>query len=488
MKLKIKKLGIKTGGHLVALLHEKNLQELDIVPGDRIEIKKGKKKYVAIVDSTNQETTIKKNEIGLFTELINGELKEKLTLEIKPQSINAIKEKLDGKELTNEETKEIIKDLIENRLTEIETTYFIAGCYKNGMTLNESKYLTEAIVNGSKKLEFKGEKVVDKHCIGGVPSNRTTMVVVPIIATAGLLIPKTSTRSITSVAGTADTMEVLAPIKHTKEQIKAIVKKTNGCMVWGGTLDLASADDMLIKFERTLSLDPQGILLASILAKKASVGAKYVLIDIPIGPQAKVKTKKEAKELKNKFIRLGKKLDIKVKVMFSDGSEPIGNGIGPALEARDVLLVLQNNGPKDLRKKSLKMAGMIMQMAGIKFAKLKAYKILRSGKAYEKMKEIIKAQGGNEHITPERIKLGQWTTKIKAKKTGRVIAINNKILTRIGKRTGAPNEKGAGIYLHKKKNQIVEKGQPLYTIYAEKEEKKDMAEQLAKENSGYTIK
>ena len=492
MKLKVKHLGIKTGGPLIAILNKKDLHELDVIPGGRVNIGKGKNVCTATTNIAIKRNTVAPGEIGVYTEVLEKvRLKKGNYAEVKrahkPLSIQFIRKKLEGEKLTKKEISTIIQDIINNNLTDVETTYFVAACYKNGLNLDESTSLSQAIVEAGGKLDINAKKIMDKHCIGGVPSNRTTMIIVPILAAAGLIVPKTSTKSITSVAGTADTMEVLAPIKHSKEEIKKIVKKTNACMVWGGTLDLASADDLLIQYEKAMSIDPEGILLASILSKKVSVGATHALIDIPIGKEAKIQTKEEARKLKNKFIKLGKKLKIKVKVMITDGSEPIGNGLGPALEAKDVILVLQNNGPQDLRKKSLKMAAKIMEMAGIKFSKRKAKKILESGKAYEKMKEIIKAQGGNPNIKPESIKLGEFTRKIKAPKTGKLTDISNKRLTRIAKATGAPRDQGSGIYLYRKKGQIVEKGQVLYTIYAETKEKLENAAKIAKNSPGIKI-
>ena len=276
-------------------------------------------------------------------------------------------------------------------------------------------------------------------------------------------------------SGTADCVEVFAPVSHSKQKIIEIVKKTNGCMVWGGTLDLASADDKLIKLEKPLSLDPEGFLLASILAKKASEDCNHVLIDIPIGIEAKIKTEERAKDLAKKFIILGDKLKIKVKVIITNGAEPIGKGIGPALEAIDVLQVLKNNGPEDLKKKSVFMAGMILEMAGIKNGKQKAIEILESGLAYKKFQEIIKAQGGNPNIKVENIKLGQYKYNFTANKAGKIKYISNKLICKIAKIAGAPQDKGAGIYINKKLNDKVIKNEILFTIYAESKDKLEFA-------------
>ncbi len=472
MKLKTKIISITTKGPLIAVLSQKDAHALDIEPLDRIKITKGEKEKVVAVDIAFGNKEIKPNEIGVFLEvaaelnLKNNDIVE-VKVEPKPKSILYIKKKLDKQELTKNEIDLIIKDLLENKLTEIEATYFVSGCYANGMTLDESAHLAEAIVNNSGKIKFRHRIVTDVHSIGGLAGNRTTPVIVPIVAAAGLIIPKNFTRAITSASGSADTCEVLMPVSHTKEKIIQIVRKTNGCLVWGGTLDLASADDKLIQLEKILNLDPEGIMLASILSKKSAVDSSHILIEIPVGPEAKIDNKKTAKELAKKFIILGSKLDMKIKVLITDGSSPVGNGIGPALEARDILLVLENKGPEDLRKKSVFMAGLILEMAGIKDGQKKALNILASGKALEKLREIIKAQGGNPFISQEKIKLGNFTYTFTSSKDGKIKTISNKLVNRIAKAAGSPIDKGAGIYLHKKINEKAKKKEPLFTVYAE---------------------
>lgn len=471
MEFKVKKIFISSGGPLVCVLNSKDADKLILRALDRVKLKKGRKEIVAIVDITH-DSYIKKGEVGLFEEVIkvfNVKDKEKIVVEHQPspRSLKYIRKKLDGKKLSKHDVDEIVGDIITNRLSEIEMTYFTSGVYTHGLTLYESVYLTEAIVASGKQLDIDAYPICDKHAIGGVPGNRTTPIVVSIVAAAGFTIPKTSTRSITSVSGTADTVEVLAPVTHNIDDIKKIVKKTGACIVWGGTLELASADDKLIKIERPLGLDPEGFLLASILAKKAAVKATHILIDIPIGKGAKIEDKKKAKALERKFEQLGKLLGMNTNVIITDGTQPIGNGIGPALEARDILLVLQNRGPKDLKEKSVKMAGLLLKMVGVKNSKKKALELLESGMAYKKFKEIIKAQGGNPDIKPEQINIGKYKYNFKAVKKGKISYIDNKMLTRVAKLAGAPESKGTGVYLNVHLKDKVKKGDIVFTLYAE---------------------
>lgn len=482
MKLKVKDVDIASGGIFIAVLHEKDALDLAIHASDRIFIKRVRtnKHITAVADIATGG--VKQGEIGLFEEgLKKLEVKNNDSVEVEcgrpPSSLQIIKDKLDGKTLTEDQINLIIEDIIENRFSEKEMTYFVSGCYTQGLTLKETAHLTKAIVKSGAQLKFNDKIILDKHCIGGVPNNRTTMIVVPILAALGYKIPKTSSRSITSPAGTADTMEVLAPVNHTEIKIKHIVQKTNGCVAWGGNTSLAAADDKLIRVRHPLKIDPEGMLLASILAKKKAVGATHVLIDIPYGYGAKIGSKKEAKRLGQKFKRLSNKLDMKIRVILTDGSQPIGNGIGPALEAIDVISVLKSDGPNDLRAKSVYMATELLRMLKVKNAHKKVIKTLNSGKAYEKFQEIIQAQGGKKHISIPKAK---YFHAVLAKSHGKVKSINNKAISNIATNAGAPQEKAAGLYLRVNKNQKVKKGETLFTIYSNSKNKLKYAIKTAK--------
>ena len=486
MKLRVRVMKIVTGGPFVIIINSKDAQVLDLEVLGRVRIRGKKRDVVAVADLAADELFVKQGEIVLLWDLAQelgvkeGEELE-IHTEINPRSLMFIKKKLDGKGLNESEVSEIIKDLVENALTEVETTFFVAGCYRNGLSLDESAFLTKAIVRNGGRLNFEKKPVLDKHSIGGISGNRTTMIVVPIIAAAGFFIPKTSTRSISSPSGTSDTMEVLAPVAHSKEKIMSIVKKTKGCMVLGGTLDLASADDLLIKVERPLSLDPEGILLASIMAKKVAANVSHVVIDIPVGGEAKITSRKGARNLSGKFVALGRRVGIRVKAVITDGSEPIGWGVGPALEARDVLEVLHGRGPGDLRKKSLFLAASLLRMVGVKNAEKKVKDLLDSGAALKKMREIVGEQGGNAEITAEEIKVGKFVYEIRARMSGKISKVSNSLVCRIAKAAGAPANKGAGVLLNKKVKDSVKKGELVFKIYAESEEKLEYAKSLLKE-------
>ncbi len=495
MRFKVKKLHVSTGDLNVAVLNYLDARELTFHRGDRIRLKKGRKEAIAIIDTTNSEKVVPRGSIGLMDELLSYLKIYKGIVEVLPEpvpgSIELIKKKLDGKRLCYNEYVEIIHDILYNKLTPLETAYFISGIYTHKMSLDEIAFLTKAIVNTGDIFSLNHKKVMDKHCVGGVPGNRTTMIVVPIIAAANLYIPKTSSRAVTSPAGTADTMEVLCKVSFSLKEMKNIVKKTYGCLIWGGSLNLAPADDKIIGVEKPLSLDAESQLLASIMSKKKSVSATNVVIDIPFGKGAKVETRKKALHLKNMFQLLGRKLNIKTEVMLTDGSQPIGNGVGPLLEARDVLYVLSRNKkrPLDLEKKSLIIAGKLLELGrkakrfrGIKLAR----KILESGRAYEKFHEIVRAQHGIM-LEPDKIILARYKFDVKAPCSGKITNIDNKFISKIAVMAGAPKDKKAGIYLYKHKNDKVRYDDLLYTIYSESKEELNFALRQLKGYNGFMI-
>ena len=493
MKLKVKYTNIATGGILIAILNHYDAVKLDLHSGDRLKIKVGKKEAVVIVDISKHNKVVSKGRIGLFEEVVDKlRIKNNTLVHVeftgKPESVKHIHDKLLGKKLSYKELLHITKDITHDNLTDIEKTYFIGASFIHGLDIDEVINLTKAMVQTGDKLKFGGV-TLDKHCIGGVPNNRTSMIVVPILAAAGLTIPKTSSRAITSPAGTADTMECLTNVEISQNKIKRIVKKVGACLVHGGSINLAPADDKIIQVEHPLSIDAEGQLLASVMAKKYSVSANHVLIDIPMGPTTKVKNKKQAAHLKKMFETVGAKLKMNVKVIVTDGSQPIGNGVGPLLESQDVMEILQNEplAPKDLREKSLKMAGILFKMAGKTTTERAGYKlareILTSGKALAKMQELISAQG--------KVKKpfhGKYLFHVKTKTSGRIRNINCSDIAKIARMAGAPKDKGAGMYLHKKVGDKVLKGDILFTIYSHSSTKLCLAKDAMKERDAYTIK
>jgi len=485
VKNKVRLYDIETGRPIV-ILNDEDMAEMGIHVGDRIKIKKASETVTAMVDEST--TFVSPGEIGIFEEVRDAlVVAENDVVEVKatsrPKSIEFIKKKLRGEALHGHEIRSIVQDIVDNNLSDIELSAFIAAAYINGYDMDETVSLTSAMVESGEYVDFN-DQTLDKHCIGGVAGNRTTMIVVPIITAAGLTMPKTSSRAITSPAGTADTMEVLANVDFDINELKEIVSKTGGCIAWGGSVNLAPADDRIIRVEYPLSIDPEGQVLASVMAKKKSVDADYLVIDIPFGKGAKIEDMDEANHLASKFIELGRRLDIKTECVVTDGSSPIGWGIGPALEARDVLNVLAGKGPTDLANKSIELSAVLLELSGavVKGEGIKkATEILASGAAAKKMREIIAAQGGNPKIKPSDIKLGEQTFDVKSTIKGRVRYMDNKLISRVARAAGAPKDKEAGVFLHTNVGDDIKVGEKLFTIYSRVEEKLEEAVRLTEQ-------
>jgi len=486
MKLKIKELRFLTG-RPVCMIHEKTAEEMSLHVGHRVLIMRGKKKIISIVDTVSKILTQK--QIAVSDEIIQGlELNAGDIVEVevaeRPHSISLIKKKLKGEVLNKEEIKEIIDNIANNSLTEVEVAFFVSAVYSKGMNLSETKYLVDAMVSSGNKMKLKGV-VVDKHSIGGIAGNRTTPIVISICTAAGLVMPKTSSRAITSAAGTVDVIETIAKVNFSVKEIKEIILKTRGCFVWGGALGLAPVDDKIIRIEKIANIDSTAQLLASILSKKISVGSKYILIDIPYGNSAKVNLKK-ARELRKKFIILGKKFGLKINVLLTDGGEPIGNGIGPVLEIKDVIKVLrrEKDSPEDLEKKSVFLAGKLLELSkkakkgqGVKMAQ----EILDSGEAFKKFVQIVKAQKGDINNL-NKLKMPKFSFDVKAKKRTVIRHIDNAIINELGRTAGCPEDKEAGVYIHKKKGETAEKGEKILTVYSTSSEKLKQAKKFYEEN------
>jgi thymidine phosphorylase len=403
-------------------------------------------------------------------------------------SLKAVRKKISGESLPYDDYLGIAQDIVENRYSKIEMAAFLVACAETGMEREEVLSLTRAMVETGDRLEWGEQLVVDKHCIGGIPGNRTTLLVVPIVAAHGMLMPKTSSRAITSPAGTADTMEVMAAVNLGPQELRDIVRRERACIAWGGTARLAPVDDILISVERPLYLDSPGQMVASILSKKIAAGATHLLIDIPVGATAKTRNRMTALRLRKLFEFVGDRIGLHLVVTITDGTQPIGRGIGPVLEVRDILQVLENDprGPLDLRDKALKLAGRILEFdpdvrGGEGYAI--ARDILESGRALAKFQAIIEAQGASKSIAP----LGELQHQVLSPSDGMVTAIDNMQIAHIARLAGAPMDKGAGLDLHRKVGDVVRKGEPLYTIHAQFMADFNFSRESAESNIAYSI-
>ncbi len=385
-------------------------------------------------------------------------------------SMGFVRGKLYGKPFTLDSARHIIDDINLGRYSDIQLSSYVTACAAQNLSVEETQNITRAMVEAGRRYDWgEGKIVVDKHCVGGLPGNRTTPIVVAIVAANGLLMPKTSSRAITSPAGTADTMETLTRVALDFKAMRKVVEKEGACLAWGGSVALSPTDDVIIRVERALDLDSEGQMVASVISKKVAAGSSHVLIDIPVGPSAKVRSPEMAERLDMMMRQVGAAMGLKVETVMTDGSQPIGVGIGPALEARDLLAVLRNqdDAPQDLRDKSLMLAGLMLEMGGVcaEGAGInQARQTLESGQAWAKFEAICKAQGGLK--TPPR---ATFTKVIEARRRGILSMVDNRFLSRLASLAGAPEAPAAGLEMHVRLGSLVEAGQPLLTLHAEAE-------------------
>lgn len=381
------------------------------------------------------------------------------------ESLGHVRAKVYGRRFTASALESVITDVAGGRYSDLQLAAFVTAC-AGRLDARETTALTRAMVGAGDRMEWGGGLVMDKHCVGGLPGNRTSMIVVPIVAACGLRMPKTSSRAITSPSGTADTMETVTTVDLDVPGIRRVVERTGACIAWGGAVRLSPADDILIRVERPLDLDSEGQLVASILSKKAAAGATHVLIDMPVGPTAKVRSAAAAAKLSEMLQATAGELGLHTRVATTDGLSPIGRGIGPALEARDVLQVLRRDpsAPQDLAERSFHLAGLILEfggLAGTGHGEALARTVVQDGRAWAKFHEICEAQGGFRE--PER---AEFTAPVLAARSGSVVSIDNRRLSRTAKLAGAPKAPCAGIDLHVRHGDFVERGQPLFTLHA----------------------
>ncbi len=405
----------------------------------------------------------------------------------RPASLEYVRRKIDGDTLGEAEVAAIVRDIAGYLYSPMEIGAFLVAC-AGFMSTPETLALTRAMVDVGNHLHWDAPLVVDKHCIGGIPGNRTSMIVVPIVAAHGLICPKTSSRAITSPSGTADTMEVLANVDLSAEQMSSIVANENAVLAWGGRVNLSPADDVLISVERPLRLDTFEQMVASIISKKVAAGSTHLVIDIPVGPTAKVRSQSEAVRLRKLFEYVARHMGLITKIVFTDGSQPVGRGIGPVLEARDVMAVLRNepDAPEDLRDHAVALAGHLLDFdpaieGGKGYAR--ALELLASGEALAAMERLIDAQGRNQ----QSLEPGRLQFEIMSGKAGTVASIDCERIARIARLAGAPMDKGAGIDLRHKVGAQVRLRQPLYRIYANSETGLGFAREMAEEYSGYEV-
>jgi thymidine phosphorylase len=472
-KLKVKDLGINTYRENIIFIRADShvCTSEGFTALTRIVLQKNGNKIVATLNVVTSDLILT-GEAGLSQEAMkrlaveDGDI---ITLShLHPiESLGKVRAKIYKQELSEAAFLEIIQDVVEGHYSNIEIAAFVSACAGNNLVIGEIIGLTKAMIATGGKMKWEKEMILDKHCVGGLPGNRTTPIVVSIIAAAGFTIPKTSSRAITSPAGTADTMETITKVDLNINEIQTVIKKEGGCFVWGGAVKLSPADDILIAVEKALDIDSEGQMVASVLSKKAAAGSTHLVIDIPVGPTAKVRSNEEALRLQYYFKAVSDVIGIKSEIIITNGSQPVGRGIGPALEAMDILSVLKNetDAPKDLKERAIQLSAALLKMSG-KYKEgtetAAAEKLLESGEAYNKFVSICKAQGSFKQP-----KFAKHKFDVLSKSSGQVIGIDNRKLARIAKLAGAPQSPSAGILFLSPIGKEIKTGDVLFSIYSE---------------------
>jgi thymidine phosphorylase len=476
---RLKHLRIDTLGEHVVFIHESAVRagNLGFRPLDRVRVvgtdpaTRAAREVTGILNFCG-DTLVDADEIGLsevaFHDL-NVPAGESVgaTIAPAPRSVDLVRGKLQGKRLDRAAFDAILADVVRHRYSKVELSMFVLACALQPMELDEIVALTQAMIATGSQLDFGRGPIADKHCVGGIPGNRTTMILVPILAALGVTVPKTSSRAITSPAGTADTMGVLAEVALAPADLHRVVEQAGACIAWGGALDLAPADDILITVERPMEIDTEVQMVASILSKKKTAGATHTLLDIPVGPTAKVGTAATAQRLDNLFRAVARQIDLQLDIVVTAANGPVGWGIGPRLEALDVLAVLrrERGAPVDLREKSLYLAARLLDMVGAvppNGGYRAAQQALDSGAAERTFDRIIDAQGRRD-LPAE----APYRHTVEAAGDGRIRAIDCWEIARVAKRAGAPANVSAGVRLLRTVGDVVARGEPLFEIHAQ---------------------
>ena len=491
--LSLKKLAISSFNENLAYIHKDCVAYKvdDLKSLTKVEIHGGVKPVYAFLQVVEDSKLVKPNELALNIEAFKQvNLPEganiSLTLSPQPPSMNSIKQKIAGNILSSGEYSAVINDILNRRYSNMDIASFLVAS-GSFMTAPEVLSLTEALI-GDKVLHWDNENiVVDHHCLGGVPGNKTDIIITAIVAAYGLPMPKTASRSVTSCAGVADTFAVLANVDLDENKFMQVVTENRGAIVSHNHLELAEANRLISAVERQIGFTQQQHITSSILAIKLAAGVTHLVIDIPVGSNSRIKSTNEAMRLRKLIEYVGDMLSIEVDAVITDGSEPIGNGIGAVLEARDIMKILRNkeDAPQDLREKSLFLAGRILEFdpklrggQGYHVAK----EILNSGRALETMNKIIYAQG-----KAPQPQLGTLTREIVANTSGVVERIDNARINKIGLLAGAAQYPGAGIDLFKKVGDNVEQGEPLYRIHSVNSTDFAFANSVVEGYTGYEI-
>ena len=498
LPLKVQILPVKDAETLNVVLNERQALWFWVMAKDKITITKSN--WEKITSNVLVSSKIPTGTLWVYENLIERfplENWEIIGIEIAEASSTAneaIRKKMRWETISYDEMYAIIKDISEWKLSEIMMTYYVASSFFYPTTDNETYQTAKAMAECGVMFKYpKWEIVADKHCIGWVPWNETTMIIIPILASLWIKMPKNFSKAITSPAATWECVNVLMDINFDKEWIEKLIKENNCCLVRWWWLDLAPADDKLIKVQYPLAMQSRAKVVSSIMAKKYAMWVTHSVIDIPVWDTAKVKTMEEALDWKQKFEYVGKKLWMKVAVQITPANEVIWNWVWAILQVREVLRVLQQHAkrPLDLEAKAIFLSSKIIQIVWLakwRDAERLAKKQLTSWAARKMMQKIIKSQNWrNPNIQSEELQPWIFTKEILADKNGKIKKVNLHNINHIARRLGCPAINEAWLYFSKRLWDKVKKWDVLFTMYATSENKIDLALEQNTENPAMII-
>jgi pyrimidine-nucleoside phosphorylase len=410
--------------------------------------------------------------------------------------IEIIIAKKDGKVLTKEQIHFFIKGLIDKTIEDYQVSALLMAITINGMNSEETAYLTEEMrVSGDvwDLSDIPGLKI-DKHSTGGV-GDKVSLILGPLVASCGAKMAKISGRGLGHTGGTLDKMESIPGmrINLTKEEFKKQVREI-GVAIIGQDKHIDPADKRLYELrDVTGTVQSIPLIASSIMSKKLASGADCILLDVKCGKGAFMKNYEDAKKLAIEMVNIGKQLHKNVKAEITDMNQPLGKAVGNNLEIKEVIETLKGNGPEDLKEICLSSGAILLTQAELFKTTEDARKALeeniKNGKAFEKFKEFVKAQGGDlEYIDhPEKFPVSKHLIEIKSENEGYIKTIDALAIGLGSCHLGGGRMKitdtidmSAGIVLNKKVGDLVKKGELLCTLHTNKDNVEKIIEQVKK--------
>lgn len=382
-----------------------------------------------------------------------------------------------GKVHSKEEIDFLISGILDGSVPDYQTSAWLMAVYFQGLNIDETAYLTEAMAKSGDILDLSeiGEYTVDKHSTGGV-GDKITLILIPLLAQAGIPVAKLSGRSLGHTGGTIDKLESIPgfktslPIEDFLAQVKNI-----GVAIAGQTLKFAPADGKLYALrDVTATVDSQGLIASSVVSKKIAAGANIIILDVKYGSGAFIKTKEGAEKLSITMSKIAEKLGRRLICAITSMEEPLGRAIGNSLEVQEAIDVLKGAGPQDTRELTLKLGAIALVEAkkaqNIEQATEMLKRLLENGSAYAKFEELIKAQDGD---LSGGLPQAKYKIQIKAEKSGFVKKTDALKIAKAAKLLGAGRDKkddpidySVGIILNKKIGDTVLDHENLATLYA----------------------